>query len=184
LIWEKRNWNKERWDNDDPCRMSVDRATPEDYKPIVVDMDVPELNALDMETLKKFDTSIRSVDGYGSSEELMGEDFTAKKPLRDFVVDVENGVADFYIHLEESMYEKRWLNEAIGKTVIRSLLQAVRRTMFCARTAYGSLIGMTWTRTATIGPCFSVPMGQRRTCITIQTSSTFCTLYPGERDSS
>ncbi len=122
-IWNIRGWNKERWEQEDHCQVPMQMSTPKAFKPLLVNISVPTFDALAMDALQQEDTLIRVVDGYSNET---NEDFTARLSLKEIVSLARNGTTTSYLHLEEGMQEKRYLQEKIGDKVIESLLQAIK----------------------------------------------------------
>jgi hypothetical protein len=127
INWKSRGWQQERWDNEDKCQLSMQVSTPEAFKPLLVNLTVPELEELTMDRLREEKVSVRMVDGYSEQGQIGNEEFTVSMDLEDIVSSAKNGSTDFYLHLEEGMREKRDLQEKVGDKVIDALLKAIKK---------------------------------------------------------
>ena len=85
-MWELRGWNKQRWEEEDDCWISMQMSTPEDFKPLVVDIAVPQLDEVTLERLREYNSEIRLVDGYAA---YTSEEFSKSMPLNKFIENVQ-----------------------------------------------------------------------------------------------
>lgn len=129
-VWSARRYNEESWNRkrQDPCKPRATHSTSEEFNPLVVRLDIPELQALTLDNLGKWgNTEIRLVDGYAQhQEEYESEDFSDKQTLQDFVQDVKNGKTVRYLHLEEEMEEKNHLHD-LGDLVLKHIHEAIKK---------------------------------------------------------
>ena len=123
-MWKLRGWNEERWEEEDDCEVSMQMSTPEEFKPLVVDITVPQLDEVTMERLRAHNAEIRLVEGEAS---YTNEEFAKSMPLNQFIDKVQRGEKDLYMHLEELMPEKRAFQKLVGDRVYNHLLPAIQQ---------------------------------------------------------
>ena len=126
LTWEKlssdrqrihmaRGWNAQLWDSEDEV-LPMRYSTPEAFRPVVFDIDIPALKSLNVESFKEIDVEVRVSDGSNPKPEL-GK-FTGQMSINNFVEAAESGDADFYLHVEDGMKEKDLLQEKVGDVIL------------------------------------------------------------------
>jgi hypothetical protein len=119
--WEAKGYDENRWDDVDA--ETIAQSTPEWFRPLLVNFTVPQLSNFTMDRLREERVNVRLVDGYNLDEG--NEDFTATMPLGDMVDNARSGNTDYYLHLEESMWEKEHLQH-IGDQVVDGMLDAIK----------------------------------------------------------